>query len=73
METSTSKYQNHFVVGICILLVGIAMAMVQYKVPTIMLSIMDQFDMSMTSASWLMSIFVVMMIPLAIPIGALTA
>ena len=72
METSTSKYQNHFVVGICILLVGIAMAMVQYKVPTIMLSIMDQFDMSMTSASWLMSIFVVMMIPLAIPIGALT-
>lgn len=62
-------YQNWIKVGISVLLVGIAMAMVQYKVPTIMLSLMKQYSMDANEASWLMSILCLVMIPLAIPSG----
>lgn len=62
-------YQNWVKVGISVLLVGIAMAMVQYKVPTIMLSLMKQYSMDANEASWLMSILCLVMIPLAIPSG----
>lgn len=72
MPDTSVRFQSHVKVGICVLLVGIAMAMVQYKVPTIMLSIMDAFSMNASGASWLMSIFVLMMIPLAIPAGFAT-
>lgn len=62
-------YQNWAKVGVSVLLVGIAMAMVQYKVPTIMLSLMRQYSMDANEASWLMSILCLVMIPLAIPSG----
>lgn len=73
MSDTSPRFQSHVKVGVCVLLVGIAMAMVQCKVPTIMLSIMTMFNMDAATASWLMSIFVFMMIPLAIPAGIATA
>ena len=62
-------YQNWIKVGISVLLVGIAMAMVQYKVPTIMLSLMKQYSMDANEASWLMSILCLVMIPSPFPRG----
>lgn len=35
------KYQNYLVVSLSVLAVGVTMAMVQYKVPTIMIAIME--------------------------------
>lgn len=48
------------------------MAMVQYKVPTIMIAIMEQYAMSASGGSWLMSIFTLMMAVTAIAIGELS-
>ena len=55
------KYQNYLVVSLSVLAVGVTMAMVQYKVPTIMIAIMEQYAMSASGGSWLMSIFTLMM------------
>ncbi len=45
------KYQNHLVVSLSVLAVGVTMAMVQYKVPTIMIAIMEQYAMSASGGS----------------------
>lgn len=66
------KYQHFAVVGICVLLVGISMAMVQYKVPTIMTSIMDKYELSAAGGSWLMSIFTLMSVFSAVLFGILS-
>ena len=66
------KYQNHLVVSLSVLAVGVTMAMVQYKVPTIMIAIMEQYAMSASGGSWLMSIFTLMMAVTAIAIGELS-
>ena len=66
------KYQNYLVVSLSVLAVGVTMAMVQYKVPTIMIAIMEQYAMSASGGSWLMSIFTLMMAVTAIVIGALS-
>ena len=66
------KYQHFAVVGICVLLVGISMAMVQYKVPTIMTTIMDKFQLGASAGSWLMSIFTLMAVFTAVLFGALS-
>ncbi|WP_139653269.1 MFS transporter [Raoultibacter phocaeensis] len=58
-------------VAIVIVLVGIAIALGQFKVPSIMPAIMDEFSMDVGSASWLMSIFTFAGIFLALPTGAL--
>lgn len=66
------KYQNYLVVSLSVLAVGVTMAMVQYKVPTIMIAIMEQYAMSASGGSWLMSIFTLMMAVAAIVIGELS-
>lgn len=66
------KYQNYLVVSLSVLAVGVTMAMVQYKVPTIMIAIMEQYAMSASGGSWLMSIFTLMMAATAIAIGELS-
>lgn len=66
------KYQNYLVVSLSVLAVGVTMAMVQYKVPTIMIAIMEQYAMSASGGSWLMSIFTLMMAVTAIAIGELS-
>ena len=66
------KYQNHLVVSLSVLAVGVTMAMVQYKVPTIMIAIMEQYAMSASGGSWLMSIFTPMMAVTAIARGELS-
>ncbi|MGN0077710.1 MAG: MFS transporter, partial [Coriobacteriales bacterium] len=72
-ENTQPQYQNWAKVGLCVLMVGVSMALVQYKVPTIMLALMEQYSMSAGTASWLMSILCLLMIPLAIPSGFLCA
>lgn len=66
------KYQNYLVVSLSVLAVGVTMAMVQYKVPTIMIAIMEQYAMTTSGGSWLMSIFTLMMAVTAIAIGELS-
>jgi MFS family permease len=65
------NYQNPLLVGVITLLVGVSIAIVQYKVPTIMEPIMQQFSMSGADASWLMSIFTLIGVFIALPSGGL--
>jgi len=65
------RYQNFVVVAVCITLVAFFMAVVQYKVPTIMISLMGEYEMDAATGSWLMSIFTLVMVFAAIPSGAL--
>lgn len=68
---SGGAYQNPVLVGVVLLFSGVAAALIQYKIPTIMTSIMAQFSMDATTASWLMSIFTLASIFVAIPAGNL--
>lgn len=65
------NYQNAAVVGVFVTLVAVAMAIVQYKIPTILPVLMGNLQMDATAASWLMTIFVLMMVFSAIPFGIL--
>jgi MFS family permease len=65
------QYQNYILVGIVALLVGISVAMVQYKIPTIMAQIMQLFSMNAAAASWLMSIFTLVGVFVALPASGL--
>lgn len=67
----TRRYQNPVLVGIVLLISGISVAMIQYKVPTIMTNLMGIFSMDAATASWLMSIFTFVSIFVALPAGAL--
>jgi MFS family permease len=71
LDQKPKVYQNYIIVSILLLLFGIAIASAQYKVPSIMPGIMNQFKMDANSASWLMSIFTFVGIILAIPTGIL--
>ena len=71
MKDDQKKYQSHVLVAIVIVLVGIAIALGQFKVPSIMPAIMEEFSIDVGSASWLMSIFTFAGIFLALPTGAL--
>ena len=74
METSArprSAYQNHVLVSVLLVLAGIAVALGQFKVPSIMPAIMEQFDMDVGSASMLMSVFTLAGIFLSLPTGFL--
>ena len=61
------RHQNPLFVGIVLLAAGVAVAMIQYKVPTIMAPLMAQFSLDAQTASWLMSIFTLASIVMAIP------
>jgi MFS family permease len=64
-------YQNYLLVSVLVLLLGTSVALAQYKIPSIMPGIMEQFSLDGGSASWLMSIFTSVGILLAVPTGVL--
>lgn len=66
-----NQYGSWILIAVVLLLFGIAIATTQYKVPVIMTSLMDQFNMDVGSSSWLMSIFTFVGIVLALPTGML--
>ena len=68
---SDSRFRSWILIAVVLLLFGTAVASSQYKVPVIMTHITQQFGMTDSSASWLMSIFTFVGIILAIPTGAL--
>ncbi len=64
------KRQNPMLVGLVLLFAGASAALIQYKVPTIMTDVMGLFSMDAEVGSWLMSIFTLMGIFVAVPSGA---
>lgn len=55
-----------------LLFVGVAITIVQYKVPPVLEPIMAQFSIGLDTGSWLMSIFTAVGIFLSLPTGSLT-
>lgn len=70
-ERGEAGHQSPFVVGVVLLVAGVAVAAIQYKVPTILTDLMSMFSMSPEVASWLMSIFTLTSIFVALPSGVL--
>lgn len=70
-EKSAKTRQNPLLIGSVLLLAGTAVALIQYKIPTIMTSIMAMYSMGAEAGSWLMSIFTLMSIFVAVPSGIL--
>lgn len=68
-QGASRSYQNPVMIGVVLLIAGISVAMIQYKVPTILTELMALFAMDAKAASWLMSIFTLMSIFVALPIG----
>lgn len=69
MESAPTHYMK---LSLVLLLAGVSIVVVQYKVPSILEPIMTQYGMSSSTASWLMSIFTAMGIFLSVPTGSLT-
>lgn len=63
---------NYLVFSFILLFVGVAITIVQYKVPPILEPIMEQFSIGLDVGSWLMSIFTAVGIFLSLPTGSLT-
>lgn len=68
-QGASRAYQNPVMIGVVLLIAGISVAMIQYKVPTILTELMALFAMDAKAASWLMSIFTLMSIFVALPTG----
>jgi MFS family permease len=65
------KYQNYLFVAFILMLTGMMASLNQFKLPTIMTDVAASFQMSMEQASWMMSIFTMVGIFLALPTGGL--
>lgn len=65
------RYQNYIAVSVVLTFVGIAVALGQFKIPSIMPAIMERFGMDLNSASMLMSVFTLAGIFLSLPTGFL--
>lgn len=65
------KGLNYLVFSIILLIVGVSITIVQYKVPSILETIMDSYGMDSSIGSWMMSIFTAVGIFLALPTGSL--
>ena len=65
------QYQNCIAVAIPLFLVATAVTAIQYKIPTIMVPVMQQFGVGAYAASWLMSIFTFVGIVFSLPVGML--
>ena len=63
------KYQNAVVVGLVLLLVGLSIALAQYKASSLLTTLAEYFTLSGSMASWIMSIFTFVGIFLAFPAG----
>lgn len=60
VKSERPAYQNAIVVGLVLLLMGVSISCVQFKVSTIMTSIAPHFNLTGEGATWLMSIFTLM-------------
>ncbi|RDB63301.1 hypothetical protein C1878_05435 [Gordonibacter sp. 28C] len=65
------QYQNCIAVAVPLFLVATAVTAIQYKIPTIMVPVMQQFGVGAYTASWLMSIFTFVGIVFSLPVGVL--
>lgn len=64
-------YQNVLLVSLVIMFVGLAAACTQYKASTLITAIAPDFNLSGSQASWIMSIFTLIGIFVALPSGSL--
>lgn len=65
------EYQNWLIVSLCFFLVAFCITLMMYKIPTIMILLMELLSVSAATAAWFMSVFTFTGIFLAIPIGFL--
>ncbi len=63
---------NYLAFSFILLFVGVAITIVQYKVPPVLEPTMAQFSIGLDTGSWLMSIFTAVGIFLSLPTGSLT-
>lgn len=65
------EHQNWLIVSLCFFLVAFCITLMMYKIPTIMIQLMELLSVSAATAAWFMSVFMFTGIFLAIPIGFL--
>lgn len=65
------EYQNWLTVSLCFFLIAFCITLMMYKIPTIMIQLMELLSVSAATAAWFMSVFTFSGIFLAIPIGFL--
>ena len=65
------EYQNWLIVSLCFFLVAFCITLMMYKIPTIMIQLMELLSVSAATVAWFMSVFTFTGIFLAIPIGFL--
>ena len=65
------EYQNWLIVSLCFFLVAFCITLMMYKIPTIMIQLMELLSVSASTAAWFMSVFTFSGIFLAILIGFL--
>ena len=65
------EYQNWLIVSLRFFLVAFCITLMMYKIPTIMIQLMELLSVSASTAAWFMSVFTFSGIFLAIPIGFL--
>lgn len=65
------EHQNWLIVSLCFFLVAFCITLMMYKIPTIMIQLMELLSVSAAAAAWFMSVFTFTGIFLAIPIGFL--
>lgn len=70
-DKKTRVYQNTIAVSLTVLLIGLAAACTQYKASTILTTIAPDFGLSASEVSWVMSIFTLVGIFVALPSGKL--
>lgn len=65
------EHQNWLIVSLCFFLVAFCITLMMYKIPTIIIQLMELLSVSAATAAWFMSVFTFTGIFLAIPIGFL--
>ena len=65
------EYQNWLILSLCFFLIAFCITLMMYKIPTIMIQLMELLSVSAATAAWFMSVFTFTGIFLAIPIGFL--
>lgn len=65
------EHQNWLMVSLCFFLIAFCITLMMYKIPTIMIQLMELLSVSAATAAWFMSVFTFTGIFLAIPIGFL--
>ena len=63
---------SYIALSVILLLVGTSITIVQYKIPSILESVMAAYGMTSAAGSWLMSVFTAVGVFLSLPTGSLT-